>query len=66
MRERQHKVASGCLDVNYFFIGFLYARSGHASPYWSAAIFVVLAILATFFAIPSLRAHQHGVDTSKS
>jgi DHA1 family tetracycline resistance protein-like MFS transporter len=46
--------------------GLLYARSGHASPYWSAAIFVVLAILATFLAIPSLRVQQRGVNTSES
>lgn len=46
--------------------GLLYARSSHASPYWSAAIFVVLAILATFLAIPSLRVQQRGVNNSES
>jgi DHA1 family tetracycline resistance protein-like MFS transporter len=35
--------------------GLLYAQLGHASPYWSAAIFVALAILVTFLALPSLR-----------
>jgi MFS transporter, DHA1 family, tetracycline resistance protein len=45
--------------------GFLYARSGRASPYWSAAVIVILAILATILAIPSLRIQQRGVDTSQ-
>ena len=45
--------------------GFLYARSGHASPYWSAAVIVILAILATILTIPSLRTQQRGVDTSQ-
>jgi MFS transporter, DHA1 family, tetracycline resistance protein len=35
--------------------GLLYTQLGHASPYWSAAIFVALAILVTFLALPSLR-----------
>ncbi len=35
--------------------GMLYTRAGHAWPYWSAAVFVVLAILAVLLAIPSIR-----------
>ena len=38
--------------------GLLYAQFGHASPYWSAAVFVALAILVTFLALPSLRTSQ--------
>jgi DHA1 family tetracycline resistance protein-like MFS transporter len=38
--------------------GLLYAQLGHAPPYWSAAIFVALAILVTFLALPSLRTSQ--------
>ena len=38
--------------------GLLYAQFGHASPYWSAALFVILAILVTFLALPSLRTSQ--------
>jgi DHA1 family tetracycline resistance protein-like MFS transporter len=38
--------------------GLLYAQVGHASPYWSGAVIVGLAILATFLALPSARANQ--------
>jgi DHA1 family tetracycline resistance protein-like MFS transporter len=38
--------------------GLLYVQFGHASPYWSAAVFVALAILVTFLALPSLRTSQ--------
>jgi DHA1 family tetracycline resistance protein-like MFS transporter len=38
--------------------GLLYAQIGHASPYWSGAVIVGLAILATFLALPSARANQ--------
>jgi hypothetical protein len=31
--------------------GLLYTQLGHASPYWSAAIFVALAMLVTFLAL---------------
>jgi DHA1 family tetracycline resistance protein-like MFS transporter len=44
--------------------GLLYAQVGHASPYWSGAVIVGLAIFATFLALPSLRANQPKVDAS--
>jgi MFS transporter, DHA1 family, tetracycline resistance protein len=38
--------------------GVLYARFGHASPYWSGALFVVLAIVAIGLSLPSLQTQQ--------
>lgn len=43
--------------------GVLYARFGHASPYWSGALIVGLAILATGLSSPSIPAHQTGPGT---
>jgi len=43
--------------------GLLYAQVGHASPYWSGALIVGQAILATFLALPSIRANQPKLDT---
>ena len=46
--------------------GLLYAQVGHASPYWSGAVMVVLAILATVFAIPTLQADQSRPNPAES
>ena len=46
--------------------GLLYAQLGHASPYWSGAVIVGLAILATFLALPSIRANQQKPDASQT
>lgn len=46
--------------------GVLYARFGHASPYWSGALFVGLALLAMSLAIPSIQAHQPEPGSSQS
>lgn len=35
--------------------GFLYARFGHATPYWSGVVIIALAIGAVVLAIPALR-----------
>src|SRR5579872_1808821 len=39
------------------FGGFLYIEFGHAIPYWSGTLIIVLAIGAVLLAIPSLRIH---------
>jgi MFS transporter, DHA1 family, tetracycline resistance protein len=46
--------------------GLLYAQLGHVSPYWSGAVIVGLAILATFLALPSIRANQQKPDASQT
>jgi MFS transporter, DHA1 family, tetracycline resistance protein len=46
--------------------GVLYAKFGHASPYWSGALIVGLAILATGLSIPSIQAHQSEPGSSQS
>jgi DHA1 family tetracycline resistance protein-like MFS transporter len=38
--------------------GVLYAQFGHATPYWSGAVIVGLAILVMFLAIPSIQANR--------
>lgn len=38
--------------------GLLYVQVGHAVPYWSGALIIVLAIGSIALSIPSLRAHQ--------
>ncbi|MBO0791796.1 MAG: hypothetical protein J2P36_12730, partial [Ktedonobacteraceae bacterium] len=35
--------------------GFLYAQSGHATPYWSGVVIIALAIGSVVLAIPALR-----------
>jgi hypothetical protein len=44
----------------------LYVQFGHASPYWSSAIFVGLAILATSLAIPSMQVYLSRPSTPQS
>jgi len=46
--------------------GVLYAHVGHASPYWSGAVIVGLAILATGLAIPALQADRSKPNTAGS
>ena len=46
--------------------GLLYAGVGHASPYWSGALIVGLAIIATFLALPSMRANQPKSDAAQT
>ncbi|GCE31649.1 tetracycline resistance MFS efflux pump [Dictyobacter alpinus] len=38
--------------------GIFYAQFGHASPYWSGASIIGLAILCIVLALPALRAHR--------
>jgi DHA1 family tetracycline resistance protein-like MFS transporter len=42
----------------------LHAQVGHASPYWSGAVIVGLAIFATFLALPSIWANEPKLDAS--
>ncbi|MBA3947578.1 MAG: MFS transporter [Herpetosiphonaceae bacterium] len=42
--------------------GWLYARFGSATPYWSSSIWIGLAILAVYLALPAIRAN-HSVET---
>lgn len=46
--------------------GVLYARFGHASPYWSGALIVGLAILAMGLSISSIQTHQPDPSSSPS
>jgi len=46
--------------------GVLYTQYGHATPYWSGALIVGLAILATGLSIPALRAEQSRPGTFPS
>jgi DHA1 family tetracycline resistance protein-like MFS transporter len=46
--------------------GALYARFGHAWPYWSGALIVGLALVALGIAIPSIQAHQPEPGSSRS
>ncbi|GER91226.1 tetracycline resistance MFS efflux pump [Dictyobacter vulcani] len=46
--------------IGPIFGGILYAQFGHASPYWSGALIIALAILAIILALPALRVHQAG------
>jgi len=46
--------------------GVLYAQVGHASPYWSGAVIVGLAILVTGLAIPALQADRFKPNTAQS
>jgi MFS transporter, DHA1 family, tetracycline resistance protein len=39
------------------FGGLLYVQFGHATPYWSGALIIVLAIASVVLAIPALRTH---------
>ena len=38
--------------------GVLYTQAGHVVPFWFGACVVVLAIIATLLAVPSIRAHR--------
>ncbi len=40
------------------FGGLLYVRFGHAMPYWSGALIIVLAIVSVVIAIPALRSRS--------
>ncbi|HET8840129.1 MAG TPA: MFS transporter [Ktedonobacteraceae bacterium] len=42
--------------------GFLYVQLGHAWPYWTGAIAVILAIVAMILAIPAIHISQHGKE----
>jgi DHA1 family tetracycline resistance protein-like MFS transporter len=44
------------------FGGLLYAQYGHATPYWSGALIIALAIGSVVLAIPNLRAHSSDVE----
>ena len=46
--------------------GVLYVQVGHASPYWSGAVIVGLAILVTGLAIPALQADRFKPNTAQS
>jgi MFS transporter, DHA1 family, tetracycline resistance protein len=39
------------------FGGLLYVQFGHATPYWSGTLIIVLAIVSVVLAIPALRTH---------
>lgn len=38
--------------------GFLYVQAGHATPYWSGTLIIVLAVASIVLAIPALRIHS--------
>ncbi|GCE46279.1 DHA1 family tetracycline resistance protein-like MFS transporter [Thermosporothrix hazakensis] len=40
------------------FSGLLYVEFGHATPYWSGALIIALAIGSILLAVPALHAHQ--------
>ena len=40
------------------FGGLLYVQFGHATPYWSGTLIIVLAIVSVVLAIPALRTHS--------
>lgn len=44
------------------FGGLLYVQFGHATPYWSGALIIVLAIISVVLAIPTLRHGQTSID----
>jgi DHA1 family tetracycline resistance protein-like MFS transporter len=48
-------VQSLAMILGPLFGGLLYARCGHATPYWSGALIIALAIVSVVLAIPSLR-----------
>ncbi len=44
------------------FGGLLYTQFGHATPYWSGALIIALAITSVSLAIPALRTHSVGEE----
>lgn len=44
------------------FGGLLYTQFGHATPYWSGALIIALAITSVSLAIPALRTHAVGEE----
>jgi len=55
-------VQSLAMIVGPLFGGLLYAQYGHATPYWSGALIIALAIGSVVLAIPNLRAHSSDVE----
>jgi DHA1 family tetracycline resistance protein-like MFS transporter len=55
-------VQSLAMILGPLFGGLLYAQYGHATPYWSGALIIALAIGSVVLAIPNLRAHSSDVE----